>query len=215
MEVAILSFIKYRIGEMAKDFGVPTKTVTALVGEFFEKPKSGQQVLTEEQLNVLFDVLTQRHQVASLEETLAAQQQPKAEAAPAAPKEAPAPKAEKAEPEKKPAQPAPQQQPKADKPAQQPKAEKPKEPERKRERRVIDTSAVTVNANRFDDRVDALVSERVQNYSGGKQKIGNKNKQQSRNKFAGNKRRNEEQEKMRRLQLEVAKKAPLVVKIPD
>ena len=216
MEVAILSFIKYRIGEMAKDFGVPTKTVTALVGEFFEKPKSGQQVLTEEQLNVLFDVLTQRHQVASLEETLAAQQQPKAEAAPAAPKEAPAPKAEKAEPEKKPAQPAPaQQQPKAEKPAQQPKAEKPKEPERKRERRVIDTSAVTVNANRFDDRVDALVSERVQNYSGGKQKIGNKNKQPSRNKFAGNKRRNEEQEKMRRLQLEVAKKAPLVVKIPD
>ena len=215
MEVAILSFIKYRIGEMAKDFGVPTKTVTALVGEFFEKPKSGQQVLTEEQLNVLFDVLTQRHQVASLEETLAAQQQPKAEAAPAAPKAAPAPKAEKAEPEKKPAQPAPQQQPKADKPAQQPKPEKPKEPERKRERRVIDTSAVTVNANRFDDRVDALVSERVQNYSGGKQKIGNKNKQQSRNKFAGNKRRNEEQEKMRRLQLEVAKKAPLVVKVPD
>ena len=210
-----MSFIKYRIGEMAKDFGVPTKTVTALVGEFFEKPKSGQQVLTEEQLNVLFDVLTQRHQVASLEETLAAQQQPKAEAAPAAPKEAPAPKAEKAEPEKKPAQPAPQQQPKAEKPAQQPKAEKPKEPERKRERRVIDTSAVTVNANRFDDRVDALVSERVQNYSGGKQKIGNKNKQPSRNKFAGNKRRNEEQEKMRRLQLEVAKKAPLVVKIPD
>ena len=216
MEVAILSFIKYRIGEMAKDFGVPTKTVTALVGEFFEKPKSGQQVLTEEQLNVLFDVLTQRHQVASLEETLAAQQQPKAEAAPAAPKEAPAPKAEKAEPEKKPAQPAPaQQQPKAEKPAQQPKAEKPKEPVRKRGRRVIDTSAVTVNANRFDDRVDALVSERVQNYSGGKQKIGNKNKQPSRNKFAGNKRRNEEQEKMRRLQLEVAKKAPLVVKIPD
>ena len=214
MEVAILSFIKYRIGEMAKDFGVPTKTVTALVGEFFEKPKSGQQVLTEEQLNVLFDVLTQRHQVASLEETLEAQK-PKAEAAPAAPKAAPAPKAEKAEPEKKPAQPAPQQQPKAEKPAQQPKAEKPKEPERKRERRVIDTSAVTVNANRFDDRVDALVSERVQNYSGGKQKIGNKNKQPSRNKFAGNKRRNEEQEKMRRLQLEVAKKAPLVVKIPD
>src|SRR5699024_12398644 len=46
------------------------------------------------------------------------------------------------------------------------------------------------------------VSERVQNYSGGKQKIGNKNKQPSRNKFAGNKRRNEEQEKMRRLQLD-------------
>ena len=216
MEVAILSFIKYRIGEMAKDFGVPTKTITALVGEFFEKPKSGQQVLTEAQLNVLFDVLTQRHQVSSLEETLAAQKTAKAgekpqEKKPEEPK--PAAKAE-AKPQAQQSQQPKAQQPQA--PAQQqPKADKPKEPERRRERRVIDTSAVTVNANRFDDRVDVLVTERQQNFSGGKQKIGNKNKQPSRNKFAGNKRRNEEQEKMRRLQLEVAKKAPLVVKIPD
>ena len=223
MEVAILSsFIKYRIGEMAKDFGVPTKAVTALVAEFFEKPKSAQQVLTEAQLNVLFDVLTQRHQVKSLEDALAAQAAPAAEK-PAAPEKSEAPQAQKPAPaaEKKPAAAAQPQsapaQPKAVPQGQQPapKADKPKEPERRRERRVIDTSAVTVNANRFDDRVDALVSERVQNYSGGKQKIGNKNKQQNRNKFAGNKRRNEEQEKMRRLQLEVAKKAPLVVKIPD
>ena len=225
MEVAILSsFIKYRIGEMAKDFGVPTKAITALVGEFFDKPKSAQQVLTEAQLNVLFDVLTQRNQVPSLEDALAAPNRYTYSEAPAAPEKSEAAKDQKPAPaaEKKPAaavaqpQPAPAQ-PKAAPQGQQPapKADKPKEPERRRERRVIDTSAVTVNANRFDDRVDALVSERVQNYSGGKQKIGNKNKQQSRNKFAGNKRRNEEQEKMRRLQLEVAKKAPLVVKIPD
>ena len=219
MEVAILSFIKYRIGEMAKDFGVPTKTITALVGEFFEKPKSGQQVLTEAQLNVLFDVLTQRHQVNSLEETLAAQRTAKAEEKPQEKKpEEPKPAA-KAEAKPQAQQAQQSQQPKAQQPQapaqQQPKADKPKEPERRRERRVIDTSAVTVNANRFDDRVDVLVTERQQNFSGGKQKIGNKNKQPSRNKFAGNKRRNEEQEKMRRLQLEVAKKAPLVVKIPD
>ena len=216
MEVAILSFIKYRIGEMAKDFGVPTKTITALVGEFFEKPKSGQQVLTEAQLNVLFDVLTQRHQVSSLEETLAAQRTVKAEEKPQEKKpEEPKPAAKaEAKPQAQQSQQPKAQQPQA--PAQQqPKADKPKEPERRRERRVIDTSAVTVNANRFDDRVDVLVTERQQNFSGGKQKIGNKNKQPSRNKFAGNKRRNEEQEKMRRLQLEVAKKAPLVVKIPD
>ena len=211
-----MSFIKYRIGEMAKDFGVPTKTITALVGEFFEKPKSGQQVLTEAQLNVLFDVLTQRHQVSSLEETLAAQKTAKAEEKPQEKKpEEPKPAAKaEAKPQAQQSQQPKAQQPQA--PAQQqPKADKPKEPERRRERRVIDTSAVTVNANRFDDRVDVLVTERQQNFSGGKQKIGNKNKQPSRNKFAGNKRRNEEQEKMRRLQLEVAKKAPLVVKIPD
>ena len=116
----------------------------------------------------------------------------------------------------RPQQPQPQQQApqsqNAQNNAQQP-AKQP-QPERKRERRVIDTSAVTVNADRYDDRVDSLVSERVQNYSSGKQKIGNKNKKQQSKKF-GTKNRSEEQEKMRRLQLEIAKKAPLVVKIPD
>ena len=208
------SLLKYRIGEMAKDFGVPAKEITALVTEFYEKPKSSQQVLTEEQLNVLFDVMTQRNQIQSLEQVFAAAasaEEPKAEVPKAEEVKAEvkkeAPKAEaKAEVKK--------EEPKAEAKAE-PKEEKPKEPERKRERRVIDTSAVTVNADRFDDRVDVLVSERAQNYSGGKQKIQNKNKQQNRNKFGGNKRRNEDQEKMRRLQMEIAKKAPLVVKIPD
>ena len=65
----------------------------------------------------------------------------------------------------------------------------------------------------------SLVSEKVQNYQGGKQRIGGKkgqqgNKQQN-GKFRGSKSRNEEQEKMRRLQMEVARKAPLTVKIPE
>ena len=114
-------------------------------------------------------------------------------------------------------QPRPQSAPAPAHQAAQPQtAQQPKQPqpERKRERRVIDTSAVTVNADRYDDRVDSLVSERVQNYTSGKQKIGNKNKKQQAKKF-GTKNRSEEQEKMRRLQLEIAKKAPLVVKIPD
>jgi len=82
---------------------------------------------------------------------------------------------------------------------------------------VVDTSAVQVNTSRFDD-VDNLVSEKVQNFQGGKQRIGGKGakqqKQQQNNK-KGSKSRNEEQEKMRRLQMEVARKAPTVVKIPD
>ena len=55
----------------------------------------------------------------------------------------------------------------------------------------------------------------MQNYSSGKQKIGSKNKKQQQAKRFGTKSRSEEQEKMRRLQLEIAKKAQLVVKIPD
>ena len=98
------------------------------------------------------------------------------------------------------------------------KPAKPQQEQRKRERRVVDTKAVTVNADRFDDRVDELISERAQNFSGGKQKIVNKNKNKNKNAKKpafGTKQRNEEQEKMRRLRLEVIKKTPLTVKIPD
>ena len=69
--------MKYRIGDMAKDFGMPTKTITALVTEFFEKPKSAQQVLTEEQLNVIFDVISQENQIDSLEKVFAVAPAPK------------------------------------------------------------------------------------------------------------------------------------------
>ena len=190
-----MSFVKYRVKEVAADFGMAPKDIAEIVGIYFEKPKSNSQVLTDEQLNAVFDHITQHHQIGSIAEVFAV--------APAPKKTEPKP-AEKAE--KAPA-------PAAEKPA---KPEKPKEPERKRERRVVDTKAVTVNADRFDDRVDSLVSERVQNYSGGKQKIGSKNrKKDNKRGQTGNKRRNEEQEKMRRLQLEIIKKTPLTVKIPD
>ena len=206
LEVAYLSFNKYRIRDIAKDFGMTTKEITDIVSIYFEKPKSNMQILEDQQLNVLFEHITQHNQIASLEQVFAVA--PKAE-------EKPAPKADP-KPAQKPASPQqakPQNaQPQQSKPAA---PEKEAEPQRKRERRVVDTSAVTVNSDRYDDRVDSMVSDRMQNFSGGKQKIGNKNKQQNKKKQFSGKSRNEEQEKMRRLQLEIAKKTPLTVKIPD
>ena len=203
-----MSLVKYRLKEVAADFGVTTKEIAEIVGKHFEKPKSNTQVLTGEELNVVFDVMTQKNQIKSLEQVFSV----------AAPNAEPKQEASKAQPQQQ-AQNRPQNQ-NQNKPAQQaaaPKTEAPKEPERKRERRVVDTSAVQVNANRFAD-VDNLVSERVQNYQGGKQRIGGgKGKQQpkQKNNFKGNKARNEEQEKMRKLQMEVARKAVLTVKIPE
>ncbi len=203
-----MSLVKYRLREVAADFGVAPKEIAQIVEKFFEKPKSNTQVLTEEELNVVFDCMTQNNQIESLEVVFAVQPKPKAPEPKAEEPKAEEPKAEaKAEAPK--AEPAKQAEPKPEK--------KPAEPERKRERRVVDTSAVQVNANRFAD-VDNLVSERVQNYQGGKQRFGGKGKQQGKqqnNKFKGNKARNEEQEKMRRLQMEVARKAVLTVKIPE
>ena len=204
-----MSFVKYRVKEVAADFGVTPKDIAEIVGKYFEKPRSNTQVLTDEQLNVVFDVIPQQHQIASLEQVFAVAPQAKK------------PEPKKAEAPKPAAQPAQGSAPAANAaPAAQSadKAAKPQQEQRKRERRVVDTSAVTVNADRFDDRVDVLISERAQNFSGGKQKIASKNKNKTKGgkkPAFGSKQRNEEQEKMRRLRLEVIKKTPLTVKIPD
>ena len=211
-----MSFVKYRLKEVATDLGIETREVAEILGKYFEKPRSNTKVLTDEELNVVFDSVTRARQVASMAESLDAQ------AAARKPKAAPKPEQRQNPQGSRPAagngtrgESRPAQQT-SGKPAEAPAA-KPQE-ERKRERRVVDTKAVTVTADRCDDRVDSLVSERVQNYSGGKQKITQKSKNKTKDgKKApmGNKRRSEEQEKMRRLRLEVIKKTPLTVKIPD
>ena len=218
-----MSFVKYRLKEVAADFGVNPKQISDILTTYAEKPKSNTQILTDEELNVVFDYMTQKNPVSSMEQIFAAksavkQEEPKKENA----KQEPAKEAAKAPQQPKAGKPQQQSRPQADnKPAPKApaQAEKAKEPERKRERRVVDTSAVQVNSNRFAD-VDNLVSEKVQNFQGGKQRIGGgkgkqQQKQQNNNKFKGNKSRNEEQEKMRRLQMEVARKAPVTVKIPE
>ena len=230
-----MSFVKYRVKEVATDFGKTPKEIAEIISKYYEKPKSNTQVLNDAELNALFDDITRNNQIKSLEQVFAVKSvAPKADSPkPETPKQE-TPKAPAAQQQSRPQQ--GQQRPQQGRPQQQgqqrpqnnfnnqPKAApaaqpaKQPEPERKRERRVVDTSAVQVNANRFAD-VDNLVSERVQNYQGGKQRIGGgKGKQankQQKNNFKGNKSRNEEQEKMRRLQMEVARKAPTVVKIPD
>ena len=204
-----MSLVKYRLKEVAADFGVAPKVIAEIMGKFFEKPKSNTQVLTDEELNVVFDYMTLTNQIDSLEQVFAVKPTPKAEEKPA----------EEPKAEEKPADaPKAEEKPAAQQPAKEEKPQKPAEPERKRERRVVDTSAVQVNTARFDDRVDNLVSERMQNFAGGKQRIGGKKGQQQNkkdNKFKGNKAKNEEQEKLRRLQMEVARKAPVTVKIPE
>ena len=216
------SFVKYRIKEVAADLGVTTKEISAIVEQYFEKPKSTAQILEENQLNLIFDLMTQRNQIPSVEVVFAAafaakeaEEKKKAEeaakkaaedqkkAGEAKPAASAKPEEKKPE-EKKPAQNKPQQQ-----------APKTAEPQRKRERRVVDTSAVQVNADRFDDRVDTLISERDQNRAGGKQKIGGKNKKQQQQGQKGAKSKEDERKRLNRLRLEVVKKTPLTVKIPD
>ena len=217
-----MSLVKYRIKEVATDLGMQAKDIAAIVEQYYGKPKSTAQVLEEDQLNLIFDLLTQRNQIESVEVVFAAafaakEAEEKRKAEEAAKKAAEdKKKAEESKPAAKPAAPAAAAKAEEKKPAQPAKQPaQPAEPQRKRERRVVDTSAVTVNADRFDDRVDTLISERDQNRAGGKQKIVGKNKKQQQQGQKGNKSKEDERKRMTRLRLEVVKKTPLVVKIPD
>ena len=211
-----MSMMKYRVHEVAKDFGIPTKSVTQILTDYIAPPKNHMQVLESGELDVIFEYITQHNQVESLEEIFKVepkaapkQETKKAEAAPAkeqqsARSEAPAAKA---------AAPAPET-PKAE------KKDKPHVPRQVAEKRVVDTrGGAAVNIEKYNEKFEDLAGSRggnnFKNSSGKKEKIGNKNKQRQNAQATSAKRRQEEREKMQRLQLEIAKKQPVKVEIPD
>ena len=49
---------KYRVHEVAKDFGVDTKDITDVMAEYFTAPKNHMQVLENDELNLIFDYMT-------------------------------------------------------------------------------------------------------------------------------------------------------------
>ena len=184
---------KYRVHEVAKDFGVSTREITEILTKYRTEPKNHMQVLDDADLSVIFEYMTQHHQVKNMESLLGAQQSER--------KEQPA-----AKQEEKPAEKAP---------AQTPASSKVKQVHR------IDTRGTgDVNLAKYDDHVDKLVdakAERMESKDPKKQKLTKKSDQRS--KPFGNKRRQEEQEKMRRLQrqqqMAALKKIPVKVMIPD
>ena len=114
--------IKYRVHEVAKDFGTTYKALAEILTKYSETPKNHMQVLTDRALNIIFDYLTFHNQVASLDEIYAEGRpaQPKApekvpEPVPAAPEKAP----EAAKPQQPAKQPAPPQGQKPVQPAAQ------------------------------------------------------------------------------------------------
>ena len=198
--------IKYRVHEVAKDFNMTSKEVTKILTDYATTPKNHMQVLEDGELDVIFEYLTQHHQIASLEDVYKVPAKPaaKPEKAPAA--DAPAAKSSAPQPAQQAGQSA---QPKKE------KENKPHVPRQVAEKRVVDTRGATTNLSKYDQHLDDLVPERAQNMKRGKQKIQSKNRQRPQNPAAGAKRRQEERDKMQKLQLEIAKKQQLKVQIPD
>ena len=73
--------IKYRIHEVAKDFEIQSKEVVDLLKDYFEEPKKSMTALVEEELDVIFDVLTKNHSVESFDHYFELGEQARAERA--------------------------------------------------------------------------------------------------------------------------------------
>ena len=58
---------KYRVHEVAKDFGLPSKRIMEILSAYGLKPRNYQQSLNDHELSVIFEYLTQRHQVSGIE----------------------------------------------------------------------------------------------------------------------------------------------------
>ena len=218
-----MSMIKYRIHEVAKDFNVPSKVISQILTDYIAPPKNHMQVLENNELDVIFDYMTQHNQVASLQDIFNVP--PKAETKETKPKAAePAKNTPAAKPGDKPAA-KPQDKPAAQQSAAAPeqpapvKKDKPHTPRQVAEKRVVDTrGGAAVNIEKYNEKFEDMAGAKANNNNlrrGNKEKITSKSKQRPQAQLASAKRRQEERDKMNKLQLEIAKKQQLKVEIPD
>ena len=228
---------KYKVNELAKDFGMQTKEIIEILGKYFDTPKKSGQNLDDRELTVVFEYLTQHNQIASIQEIYAdaAPAQPASAAQPAASgqqaKNQPSKQGQSAKPQgqgqkqggqqiagKPAAGSRPQQQGQS---APQQSAQPQQSVSRVPKTKVVDTrKATNVNLDKYDEKLQDM-AERTGADSGkrgmeqGKEKFRDRGGKKKGRMTFSNKRRQEEAEKLRRLQLEIAKKTPLTVKIPD
>ena len=217
--------MKYRVSEVAKDFEVPGKEIIAVLAEYTDTPKKSMTALEEEELDWVFETMTQKHQVESFDAYFAAGEKKREEAAaksaakaaeaaqmPAAKAAAPAASAGKPV-QGQPARPA-GKQPSGQQPVQPQKPKGPQTPKAPVERRTVDTRTPQVNVGKYDEKFDVLAqtSNRVQGDGGAikKQKLNQRSQQYRK----PQRRRETEAERMRRIQLERQKK-PITITVGD
>ncbi|MBE6997431.1 MAG: hypothetical protein E7427_04580, partial [Ruminococcaceae bacterium] len=61
-----MSFVKYRLKEVATDFGTTPKEIADIISKFYDRPKSNTQVLNDAELNAVFDYMTKNNQIKSI-----------------------------------------------------------------------------------------------------------------------------------------------------
>ena len=209
--------IKYKVNELAKDLGLQTKDIVDVLAKYSDAPKKSGQNLEEDELNFVFEYLTQNNQISGIEVIFA-----EAAAAEESKKEKPQQPKEEAKPaQQNKSEAKPQNQNKPAEPAKSEPAAAEESASRVPKTKVVDTrKATNINLDKYDEKLQDLAESNDRGKRGNmdqnKEKFrnaGGKKKQQQMT--FSNKRKQEEAEKLRKLQLEIAKKTPLTVKIPD
>ena len=226
--------IKYRVHEVAKDFDRDTKDIVALLGNYYDEPKKSMTALEEDELNTVFEVITQGNQVENFDAYFAMQNEKPAPKKEAPKKEAPKAEEKKPEPkkqaEKTAAKPAEKPAKKAEKPAQKqpekpakPKVDADPHPFQKREkknkdgqqqsrtrgeRRTVDTRTQNVDLEKYNDKYEQIAPQQRQNdrVNNTRQKLNQKSKQYRKQRGVRSRKRETEQERLKRIAAERAKK---------
>ena len=216
--------IKYKIKDVATDLGVSAKDVIAVLEQYCKVTKKTMASLEESELDVVFDYFTQKNAVENFNAYFAVRDKAikKAEQQVKERKEEEKRKREEAKDKLR-----PDSAKKANKPVENKKDEKtqPKAPKeekvvdlnseiksRRGQGRVIDTSAVEINVDRYNEKYDRMAFEKVKNenqMSSKKQKI---NQRSQKGRRQG--KRETEQERLKRIAAE-RKAKQMTIEIPD
>ena len=213
--------IKYKVKEVATDLNVAAKDVIAVLEQYCNVTKKTMTALNEDELDVVFDYYTQKNSVENFNDYFAVRDKAieKAEQAEVERKAEEKRKREEAKDQLR-----PESAKKSNKVAPVKKEEKPQPKKeekvvdlnseiksRRGQGRVVDTSAVEINVDRYNEKYDRMAFEKVKNenqMSSKKQKI--KSGQQKRRQG----KRETEQERLKRIEAE-RKTKQMTIQIPD
>ena len=197
--------LKNHVSDIAKDFDVSNKVIITMLGEVVQPAKKANTTLTDEELDLVFNLITAQNQVESFDAYFATAAVKKAEP------EKPAKPVEEAKPvEKKEEKPAPVAMAGMKQGDAKPKKEKSEQPapSKVKERRTIDTrTPQQLNVNKYDEKFDNMAQSSSQVRRGNenaqrKQKINQRSQQYRRPQH----KRETEAERMKRIELERQKK---------
>lgn len=216
--------IKYKLSDVAKDFGKANKDIVELLAKYTEGPKKkATTALEDKELDIIFEALTQENslesfddyfamanekQAAKQEEKKAAVEKVKAEKAKAEKKPSKKDSAEKESGEAKPAA----------KPAEKKKdaGDKPMQARTKGEKRTINTRADDFELDKYNERYEniAPTNQQPKDNVSTKQKLKQKSQQYRKQGMRAH-RKESESERLKRIAEERAKRPQLVIKVPE